>query len=189
MARGRKSPGPFAIHDPCTGRHAVEVQRAVRSLAAGLGADRARAQRRGADHLLRLRRPCVLRQSRGYGQDRRPAHRRERGRLSDLLRDVPGQFRPPRQALGAFAGPGFSRTRRRRSGRAARSWLLPAPGQPGPAQGANAARIMGREHERSRSRNRSDRARGRARGHGAQADPCRGRGARHRRRPRRPAAS
>ncbi len=30
--------GPFAIHDPCTGRHAVEVQRAVRSLAAGLGA-------------------------------------------------------------------------------------------------------------------------------------------------------
>ncbi len=30
--------GAFAIHDPCTGRHAVEAQRAVRSLAAGLGA-------------------------------------------------------------------------------------------------------------------------------------------------------
>jgi NADPH-dependent glutamate synthase beta subunit-like oxidoreductase len=30
--------GRFAIHDPCTGRHAVEAQRAVRSLAAGLGA-------------------------------------------------------------------------------------------------------------------------------------------------------
>ncbi len=30
--------GPFAIHDPCTGRHAVEVQRAARGLAAGLGA-------------------------------------------------------------------------------------------------------------------------------------------------------
>ncbi len=30
--------GPLAIHDPCSGRHAVEVQRAVRSLAAGLGA-------------------------------------------------------------------------------------------------------------------------------------------------------
>ncbi len=30
--------GAFAIHDPCTGRHAVEVQGAVRSLAAGLGA-------------------------------------------------------------------------------------------------------------------------------------------------------
>ncbi len=30
--------GPFAIHDPCTARHAVEVQRAVRGLAAGLGA-------------------------------------------------------------------------------------------------------------------------------------------------------
>ena len=29
---------PLAIHDPCTGRHAVEVQHAVRSLAAGLGA-------------------------------------------------------------------------------------------------------------------------------------------------------
>ena len=31
-------PGPLAIHDPCTGRHAADVQRAVRSLAAGLGA-------------------------------------------------------------------------------------------------------------------------------------------------------
>ena len=31
--------GPLAIHDPCTGRRAVEVQRAVRSLASGLGAD------------------------------------------------------------------------------------------------------------------------------------------------------
>ncbi|MGO4870208.1 MAG: pyridine nucleotide-disulfide oxidoreductase/dicluster-binding protein [Roseiarcus sp.] len=31
--------GPLAIHDPCTGRHASEVQRAVRDLAARLGAD------------------------------------------------------------------------------------------------------------------------------------------------------
>ena len=31
-------PGPLAIHDPCTGRHAADVQRAVRSIAAGLGA-------------------------------------------------------------------------------------------------------------------------------------------------------
>lgn len=31
--------GPLAIHDPCTGRSATEVQRAVRSLAAGLGVE------------------------------------------------------------------------------------------------------------------------------------------------------
>jgi Fe-S oxidoreductase len=31
--------GPLAIHDPCTGRHAKEVQRAVRDLAARLGAE------------------------------------------------------------------------------------------------------------------------------------------------------
>jgi len=31
--------GPLAIHDPCTGRRAVEAQRAVRALAAGLGTD------------------------------------------------------------------------------------------------------------------------------------------------------
>ena len=33
-----RSAGTLAIHDPCTSRHAAEVQRAVRSLAAGLGA-------------------------------------------------------------------------------------------------------------------------------------------------------
>ncbi len=32
-----KIAGPLAIHDPCAGRHAVAVQHAVRSLAAGLG--------------------------------------------------------------------------------------------------------------------------------------------------------
>jgi Fe-S oxidoreductase len=31
--------GPLAIHDPCTGRHAGEVQRAVRALVADLGID------------------------------------------------------------------------------------------------------------------------------------------------------
>ncbi|HXZ14743.1 MAG TPA: heterodisulfide reductase-related iron-sulfur binding cluster, partial [Roseiarcus sp.] len=31
--------GPLVIHDPCTGRRAVDAQRAVRRLAAGLGAD------------------------------------------------------------------------------------------------------------------------------------------------------
>jgi len=31
--------GPLAVHDPCTGRHAVEVQRAVRGLAAELGVE------------------------------------------------------------------------------------------------------------------------------------------------------
>lgn len=31
--------GPLAIHDPCTARHATDVQRAVRQLASGLGAE------------------------------------------------------------------------------------------------------------------------------------------------------
>lgn len=31
--------GPLAIHDPCTGRHATEVQQAVRSLASSLGTE------------------------------------------------------------------------------------------------------------------------------------------------------
>ena len=81
------------------------AQRAVRDLAAGLGVEVARTLRRGADDLLRLRRPRVLRQSGDCGPDRRPAHRRERRRLPDLLRDVPRQFRPPRQARGSSARP------------------------------------------------------------------------------------
>ncbi len=35
----RRTAGPLAIHDPCTGRAAVTVQRAVRDLAAGLGVE------------------------------------------------------------------------------------------------------------------------------------------------------
>ena len=80
-----------------------------------------RARRRRADDLLRLRGAGVLRQSRGDGQDRQPAHRRGRGRLPDLLRDVPRQFRAPRQALNPSARSYIRFARRRRSGRAARS--------------------------------------------------------------------
>ncbi len=38
---GAKPPvaGPFALHDPCTGRRAFDAQRAVRALASGLGAE------------------------------------------------------------------------------------------------------------------------------------------------------
>jgi Fe-S oxidoreductase len=37
-ARPRRA-GPLAIHDPCTGRRAIDAQRAVRRLAAGLGVE------------------------------------------------------------------------------------------------------------------------------------------------------
>jgi len=38
-AAPRAPSGPFAIHDPCTSRHALDVQTAVRSIASSLGAE------------------------------------------------------------------------------------------------------------------------------------------------------
>ena len=125
-------------------------RRAARGAAARRRARRraARTRRRGTDDLLRFRRPGVVRQSGSDGQDRRPAHRGERRRLSDLLRDVPRQFRPPRQALDPSARSRLPLARGRRSGGAARSWLFAAARQPGSPQGAYAARNMGGGHDR-----------------------------------------
>ena len=170
--------GPYALHDPCTGRRAVEAQRAVRGLAAGLGVEVGELS--GAE----LTTCC------GFGGLASFANPEIADRIVD--RRI-GESERDYLTYCAMCRDNFARrgkravhlldlvfrvARRRRSGRAPGSRLLATARQPRPPQSADAQGNLEGRLERARAGLRVDCVRGRARRHGAQADSDRRRRAR-----------